>query len=304
MRRGPSAHFVGLASCSKAPRYEMSVDGGRGQYYNLLIAAAIRLKGAPLALYHHSTSYIVSHSRLAGMLMFVAGSDTLHVMCSERMFSAMQARYPSARNHLIVSNAVWLDDDVTEPEAPLSETIRLGYLSAITEEKGVLRAIETLDELLRRGLDATLTIAGAGCAAGIVDRIRESEVRLAGRLDYRGEVSSLGKSRMLSSIDYLLFPSLYPHETQSSVVPEALYASVPVIAFDHRYVGELLGEAGLLVSPDKHYAVEAASYIASGTTVADRRERKLSAREQGIRVRDAARGQLEALLGWLTTRGQ
>ena len=45
----------------------------------------------------------------------------------------------------------------------------------------------------------------------------------------RGTVLGEAKSRFYADIDLFLFPSLYAHETQSIVVPEAMAAGMPVL---------------------------------------------------------------------------
>jgi glycosyltransferase involved in cell wall biosynthesis len=99
-----------------------------------------------------------------------------------------------------------------------------------------------------------------------------------------------------AELDYFLFPSLYPHETQSLAVPEALAAGVPVVAYDHRFVGEVVGKGGLLISPAEDFAVRAADWIQQ--EAGNLEERRSRARQQFQTNRTEAAGQVDSLIAW------
>ena len=63
MTRAGSGFFHILGS-TVSGRYIMSVDGGAGLAYNVLLTSAVRLRRQPLLLYHHSTRYIFKDSFL------------------------------------------------------------------------------------------------------------------------------------------------------------------------------------------------------------------------------------------------
>jgi len=309
--RGLVYHLIRLSRALKgavailfAPRneervYEMSVDGGTGLVYNILLGAAVRLRSAPLALFHHSTRYIVADSRLMRLLLKVVGPGAMHIACSPVMFAAFRTRYGVPDRFLHLSNAVWLNTPAFRTATPQS-TIHLAYLSALREDKGVLRAIATLRALKARGVDATLAIAGGSPGPHILDAVTAAQHEFGEALAFKGPISDEEKS-FFADMDYYLFPSLYPHETQSSAAPEAIAMGLPVIAFDHRFVGDLVRpDGGHLIDPMADYANVAADWIAEGHDLNVRAERSRKARVQDARNRTEAAGQLDRFLAWMT----
>ena len=275
-------------------RYIMSVDGGLGQAYNVVLALAARLTGQSVLLYHHSSRYVQDDSALMRMLLIAAG-NTPHVFCSPRMASLFFERYRVNGSAILINNAAWV--------APFPKTgkrrdggIRLGFLSALTVEKGVGRAIETLRMIHNQGVAAELVLAGEVTSADARDLIDEARRELGPLLICPGVLQGQDKADFFTSLDYFLFPSLYRHETQSLVVPEALSAGVPVIAFDHRFVGEVLGDGGLLVSPSESFAGKAAQWIVAGKETGN--ERRRAAFRQFGKERAEAAGQVDRLIAW------
>jgi glycosyltransferase involved in cell wall biosynthesis len=274
-------------------RYMMSVDGGAGLLYNILLALAVRFRGRPLLLYHHSSEYICSNSRLMPFLLKATGGGAIHVMCSARMWANFRQRYHVHAHAFVVNNGAW----VTLPSLNDHEKtgkLRLGHLSGLTEEKGLGRVIETFRAVRRRNEGAELVLAGAPQDPAAQSTIAQAQAEFGDALRYVGVLTGDAKEAFYKDLDYFLFPSLYPHETQSLVVPEALAAGIPVIAHDHRFVGEVLGRGGCLIPVDSSFATIATEWIFSGDSI----ERRAAARAQVERVREEARGQIDRIVDW------
>jgi glycosyltransferase involved in cell wall biosynthesis len=163
-------------------------------------------------------------------------------------------------------------------------------------EKGLGRAIETLRLLRGRGVLAQLELAGAASDPQAEALIARAGQEFGDALIVCGVLQGQAKAGFLSGLDYFLFPSLYPHETQSLVVPEALSAGVPVIAFDHRFVGEVLGEGGLLLPSGANFSQAASDWIIAGQDADE--ERRRHARGQFEAGRREAAGQVDRLVAW------
>jgi glycosyltransferase involved in cell wall biosynthesis len=275
-------------------RYIMSVDGGLGLAYNIALALAARLTGQAILLYHHSSRYVQDDSTLMRILLIAAG-NVPHVFCSPRMASLFFDRYRVNGAAILINNAAWVASFPKAGERPEGR-IRLGFLSALTVEKGVGRAIETLRMIRNQGVAAELVLAGEVTSAEVCDLIGEASREFGPLLVCPGVLQGRGKADFFAGLDYFLFPSLYGHETQSLVVPEALSAGVPVIAFDHRFVGEVLGDGGLLVSPSEPFADKAAQWIVAGKETGDQRRR--AACHQFTKEHTEAAGQVDRLVAW------
>jgi glycosyltransferase involved in cell wall biosynthesis len=238
---------------------------------------------------------VLADSAPMRMLLRFAGSAP-QVFCSGKMASLFFERYRPQGQTLLVNNAAWVTPVPETGRQHNSGHLRLGFLSVLTLEKGVGRAIETLRTLRRHGVPAELALAGPVRDPAARRLIDQAQNEFGSALLVRGLVQGPDRDVFLAGLDYFLFPSLYPHETQSLVVPEALSAGVSVIAYDHRFVGEVVGKGGLLISPAEDFAVRGADWIESGDgLLAERREQ---ARAHFESMRKEASGQIGDLLAW------
>ncbi|HZQ39949.1 MAG TPA: glycosyltransferase, partial [Rhizomicrobium sp.] len=276
-------------------RYVMHLDGGAGLVYNIVLALALRLTGQAVLFYHHSSRYVLADSAPMRILLTLAGPAP-QLFCSGKMAALFFKRYRPHGPALIVNNAAWVN--------PVPETgghgdggrLRLGFLSALSLEKGLGRAIETLRTLRRRGVPAQLAVAGEASGPAALQMLDETRIEFGSDLLILGLLQGRERDTFLAGLDYFLFPSLYTHETQSLAVPEALSAGVPVIAYDHRFVGEVVGKGGLLIPPAADYAARAADWIQAGEGALQERQR--CARQQFEASRAEAAGQMDRLIAW------
>jgi glycosyltransferase involved in cell wall biosynthesis len=283
-----------LAPIHGSHRYVMSLDGGTGLLYNLTLMLALRLTRQPVALYHHNSRYVMADSRLVRMVLRLAGRATPHVFCSRAMAQLFAARYGAQGPALILSNAAWVAG--TGPGRGSDQGYRMGYLSALTSEKGLGRAVEAFRAARRAGLPAELWVAGTGADAAMQAMLDQAKAEFGPGLRLKGTVSGEEKAAFYEALDVFLFPSLYHHETQSLVVPEALAAGTPVIVFDHHFVAELA--EGLVVPPAEDFAAAAVRYMAESQDPGVRKARRAAARKRFEAASAEAARQAERLLAW------
>jgi glycosyltransferase involved in cell wall biosynthesis len=123
----------------------------------------------------------------------------------------------------------------------------IGYVGRLVEEKGV-------DTLLRAasGLDAhgdwRLQVIGGG---PLKDRLRRlaSELGIAGRTRFEGQVASTDMPARLRALDVLVLPSrTRPNwkEQFGRALVEAMACGVPVIGSDSGEIPQVIGDAGLI----------------------------------------------------------
>lgn len=302
--------MVGILRILMAPhsperRYEMSVDGGLGGLYNLVLAAAVRLRAAPLILYHHSTDYIIETRWLVQWLFRIAGPKASHIACSRKMFEMLRDRYGLPDRFFLISNAAWIEPVDVVAYCPTPDCVTVGFLSALNEEKGALRALETFELLKLRGVAAKIRLAGVHVTESVRKAVDVAKQKYGTDVDFLGTIPASDKIAFFASLDYFLFPTLYRHETQSSVTAEAMAEGVPVIAYDHRFVGELIGsDGGLLVPTTSHFAEVAAEWIAGGAGTADRSVRRARTAEHYNKVHAEASGQVDRVVCYLVGERQ
>ena len=289
-----------IAPLNGRRRYVMSVDGGGGLAYNILLVLAVRLSGQAVLLYHHSTNYVLADSALMRLLLAMVGRRTRHVFCSAQMAALFRERYGSTGPIMIVSNAAWVDPQPSGTGS--ADGVCLGFLSSLTLEKGLGRALDTLRASRLVGLDARLLLAGALTNVPAQILVQQAKAEFGTALEVRGVLQGKAREEFYAALDVFLFPSLYAHETQSLVVPEALAAGTPVIAYDHRYVGEMVGQGtsqgGMLIPVADDFVARATDFIAAGQDEAVRGSRRVAALTQYQVAHSQAEGQVEQLIAW------
>ena len=185
----------------------------------------------------------------------------------------------------------------TSQAAP-PEAMVIGTLSNLTIEKGVGEVIDTFAELIRRGLNVRLVLAGPAASKEAGTRIRDAVARFGDRMDVRGPVYGDDKERFLSEIDLFLFPTRYRNESWGIVLNEALMAGVPVCTYRRGCTAYLVGtNGGMVVTDDGKFVASVSdqieSWIKKPATFAAARTR---ASQRGRELRDEAESLLSGFL--------
>ena len=221
----------------------ISLSGGFGLLYDLVITAIARLKRHRIIFHHHSFSYLTKSSPIMRAIISVAATDQLHIALCPVMATRLHQLYNPRLQTEVISNFAFLG--APEPQNANSDRRLgvIGYLSNISFEKGIDRFLDLMGELRTRGSRLTGRIAGP-FADDSVKHYVERRIAEIGGIEYVGPVFGDNKSRFLSSIDVLVFPTRYLHEAQPLVVYEAQAAGVVVSASDRGCIAEMI-PAGL-----------------------------------------------------------
>ena len=224
----------------------LSVSGGAGQFIEIIFVVLARLRAMRVVLHHHSFSYIDQPRWLTRVLCRAAGSSARHVVQSPQMAAKFVDRY-RVRVVEPVSNAAFLDAQVlAEGGRPMLGTV--GFLSNISVEKGILEFLD-LCECLQQQAGVRALLAGPFQDVETEVMVRE-RLRLMPHVKYLGPVYGVGKRDFFQSIDVLVFPTRYRHETEGIVNIEAMASAVPVIAYGRGCIPELVkSEWGCVIDP-------------------------------------------------------
>lgn len=210
-----------------------SCDAGAGMVYTLTAVLAARLLRYRIFIHHHSYAY-VNDRLLRLQILFWVGGRAHHLVYCRRMAEDMAARYPR-HPHIEVAPAMF----VVKPPSGLpparvndrSDSIVIGHLSNLSQEKGLDRVFDTLMHLRRSGVNVHLLLAGP-TASPADEALMRSRLRAAsGAATYLGPVHGRDKDEFFDRIDVFLFPTRYRHESFGLVVAEAAIRGVPPIAF-------------------------------------------------------------------------
>jgi glycosyltransferase involved in cell wall biosynthesis len=171
--------------------------------------------------------------------------------------------------------------------------LHVGFISNLCADKGLWTFLDIVEELRADGLEVQATIAGPvePADADLERALRERLRRMSG-VAWLGAVRGDDREAFYDSIDLLLFPTVYVHESEPLVILEALARGVEVVSTARGCIENALADgAAMLALPEDGFRAAAVAAI-SGRTDApiDRRVRADRARRhfEGLQARGTA----------------
>jgi glycosyltransferase involved in cell wall biosynthesis len=217
----------------------MSVSGGSGQLYEVLYILLSKAFCAKLVLHHHSFAYLNNvPSAMMKLLTSVAGRRALHVCLSASMAKRLRILYPSATSTFTLSNVAFLGGNAGA-NSPKQRLATVGFLSNISEEKGVFHFLALCKALHQSGLPVTCILSGPFQDADSEVAVKDLLAELP-NTTYIGPVYGTKKEAFFASVDALVFPTIYSNEAEPLTILEALAHSIPVIAYGRGAIPEIL----------------------------------------------------------------
>ncbi len=220
----------------------MSVSGGFGQVYELLFVLMTRLFGGTVYIHHHSFSYMARRRLLMGFLVKAAGRDARHILLCPTMQAAFTAIYRFGGLTYIVSNS-GVHDLGGRKFSPRSKVENIGFISNISESKGIFDFIVIFKELNKKSEGFRAFVAGPFED----EKTKLSFVNKSEKLNdfcYLGPVYGEEKNRFFEKIDLLVFPTKYMNEAEPLVIYEALSRGIPVLATKRGCISGMLEGGG------------------------------------------------------------
>ena len=239
----------------------MSLSGGWGQVYDLIVLVIARALRLHVVVHHHSFAYLTEKSRLTAACVNVVGRHGMHVLLCTKMAHRFRTEYPRATNALVVSNVAFINDDFRHGVPSPRTSVRvIGFLSNISEDKGIFLFLDVMKSIARRGGDLGIRALIAGPFVDDATR-RNVEQRLSElpNVEYVGPKYDAAKRAFYSEIDVLLFPSFYRNEAEPLTILEATSLGVPVIATGRGCVEELATETSSIYVHDRSQFIDAAT---------------------------------------------
>jgi glycosyltransferase involved in cell wall biosynthesis len=293
-REGIGLLRFGWAQLRHRPRsLYLGLSGGLGQALDALYLALGR-RCPHRVVHHHSYAYLTRPSRLTRLCLGCAGG-ALHVALCPDMAARLTVTYGiPAERILVLSNVVFMEADAPASE-PGSSGLRLGFLSAVTEAKGIFVFLEVLRQLQAQGLPAEGRIAGP-LEPDLRARF-ERELAATPGAAYLGPLYGAAKQTFLQGLDALVFPTRYRNEAEPVVVLEALRAGVPVLATRRGCMAAQLEGQPVPALPEAGFAAAAAAWVQRGHGHPELRAEAHRQARAGFQVlQDRHRATLELLL--------
>jgi glycosyltransferase involved in cell wall biosynthesis len=274
----------------------VALSGGRGQMIDLIYVLISKVFRRAIFVHHHSYVYINSPSPL-NRLVFRLLRTEQHIALSPNMGRSLSRVYRLDPGLIrAVSNAAFYHADEGESvQERQMAPLRVGFLSNITFEKGIVDFFLVLQALSRRGIEYRAYVAGpvAAEAREVFDKLLES----ATDVEYLGALYGEQKERFYRQLDIFLFPTRYVNEAEPLVIYEAMRRGVHVIACDRGSIAEMLRDGAGLVSPQEGFVEAALLHIEKLSQ--DRRvlfAAKCLSMQQAQRIRSSGEASLERLL--------
>jgi glycosyltransferase involved in cell wall biosynthesis len=234
----------------------ISLSGGLGQAYDLVLVAVARIFGYALFIHHHSFSYVNKHTLVFALIGKIAGYRARHICLCTHMATKLKATYGSVNQTITLSNAALVGSPCRR-QSLRRDVIVLGHMSNLMPEKGIDTTFDVLRRCRSAGVSARLLIAGPVLDASVQNMVESARAEFGPTFEYRGAVHGKDKERFFQDIDIFLFPTRYHNEAQPLVVLEALAAGVPVIASARGCIGEAIGSAGLTIGEKDDFVAQA-----------------------------------------------
>lgn len=138
---------------------------------------------------------------------------------------------------------------------PIGETVTLGYVGRLSEDKNFPQVVELLLALDRADpgryqLTAIGAVHSPSCTPSLIEERIHAKTGRRGLFRYLPPVPHEEVLSLLRQFDYFLFFSTSNLEVLGRVLVEAAHAGVPVLAADHAAASELLAPSSLI---DVHY---------------------------------------------------
>lgn len=231
-----------------------SLNSGYGLYLDLLFLIGCKLMQKRIILHHHSYGYIKTKSSVVALISNVMDSDDVMIFLSNKMCDDFGAVYSHNSQPLSLNNIFQYPDNIVPKDRVVNDVLNVGYISNITVDKGFLILCDLIELIAYdRNINCQFIIAGDFHDDASKTRFDRLSVDAKNIIDYKGAVFGEEKSSFFTSIDLLLFPTIYRNEAQPMVLVEALLYGVPVLSTNRGTISELIGQCGGFVVDDDEF---------------------------------------------------
>ena len=117
----------------------------------------------------------------------------------------------------------------------LDSSLRCAFLARVCESKGIIEAIETIEQLRKENLDVSLDLYGP-----VYEDCEDLMKSLPSSVTYRGIAANHEVTEKLKDYNLFLFPSKYKYEGFPASIIDAYSAGLPVISSDIAFLASIV----------------------------------------------------------------
>lgn len=169
-------------------------------------------------------------------------------------FATINGKWPQQASHIFsLHNPCYSEEELKAfckiaDGKRLSRPLRILFAGQLNRSKGVDRVIEVCDELVKKGFDVVLDVAGDGFERSAFEKFA-IESDLNGRVIFHGMVSRVKLNELYANAHIILFPSA--SEGWPKVLSEAMAFGVVPVASNVSSIPQVLNEldCGLAIPP-------------------------------------------------------
>jgi len=276
----------------------LGLSGGLRQGIDLMFLFVARILNFDIYIHHHSFAYLNNPSRVNNLaLNFSKGMNHI-VLCGCMREKLVEMYSVDERRITVLSNSAFLGDDWIKGRTFNdfdSEFIRLGFLSNITEAKGIFLFFDLLDALSEIGFRFHAFIAGP-----VDDAI---SIRFKNRLDqipsakYMGPLYDKEKIDFFENLDFFVFPTMYANEAEPVTLWEATASGLNIIAISRGCISDIVhSDVGLVVDAPEDFIEKSLKHVVEKSLcIDDLRSRRGEVVEKFITARSGALREIKAL---------
>ena len=203
-------------------------------------------------VFHYHAGGLPEYLNSAGWLGKVAqkvygGADMSIEICRTNY---SPGRIFGARQTVFIANG--LDVDLVDSSDDEGVSLRVLFLGALNEGKGVLDIVETAKILCKSSNEIEFFLVGAWASDEFRSEVEAivSEYELGEIVKFPGPMQGADKWQAYADADLFIFPSHYQSENFPLVVIEALAFGLPVITTRWRGIPQLVGDSGAALMCD------------------------------------------------------
>ncbi|MXS82185.1 glycosyltransferase family 4 protein [Nitrosomonas oligotropha] len=302
------ASFAWLSFRRRPEVVVIALSVGYAKVFDLACIAIGLLASRPIYITHHSFVVFnrVAPDRLIKIALPLLRRCKHITLCGRMKLELISAWNIEDANVAVLSNAALVRIPATNLEAgsPSIQSVRcgayhLGFIANLCAEKGLWTFLDTVDRLQAIGHTVVATIAGpVEPADALLEKELKQRLHAMKNVSWLGAVHGRERTHFYQELDLLVFPTVYPNESEPLVILEALAHGVPVVTTPRGCIASSLADGNAVRAfPEASFVDDAVAAIdADLQAIKPQSEREALAKQHYHQLQEIGDKQLKMLI--------